>query len=751
MIRYSLIILTLLFSASGIRGQVSIIPYPASLEVRTGVFKINEQTRILYSPHEGMEANALYLADILRKTTSYPLVCTEWNGSDSINSILLRFGTGYGEGQQESYRLEISSLCAVITAETPAGIFYGIQSLRQLMPAGAENPQAEERASWDLPAVVIADRPAFGWRGMLLDCSRHFMDKEFIKRYLDLLAYYKMNRFHWHLTDDQGWRIEIRKYPKLTEVGAWRKEADGSKYGGYYTQADIREIVQYAAERHIMVIPEIEMPGHSVAALAAYPAYSCTGGPFKVETRWGVFKDIYCAGNDSTFRFLENVLNEVIQLFPAPYIHIGGDEAPHYRWNNCRKCQSRMKKEGIADASGLQSYFIRRIDTYLQSKKRRMIGWDEILDGGLAPGATVQSWRGFEGALKAARSGHDAIVSPTSHAYFDYPVKTTPIEKVYSFDPVPDSLEPEFRKHILGGECNMWTEHAPQELVDSKVFPRLTAMAEVLWTYPSERDIQGFLSRLASHYTRLDAMGVKYGYERNPVSISSAFNEQENAFYVAMTPGQKDIELYYTTDGNEPGWKSTVYRSPFILRNTATVKVKIQRNSVFENEVYTRSFVRHLGIGKRISLQHPYSKSYPAAGDKSLLDGCRGTKDFRDGLWQGYHKEDMDAIIWLGDKVPVKKVSVGFLQNVPSWIFFPEFVQLSISENGKDFTPLSQLSKMDQPNDDITRIQDYVFENLEPFEARYLRIRAKNIGYCPEWHDGAGGEAWLFIDEIIIE
>jgi hexosaminidase len=345
------------------------------------------------------------------------------------------------------------------------------------------------------------------------------MSKEFIKRYIDLLAYHKMNVFHWHLTEDQGWRIEIKKYPKLTQIGAWRGP-DDERYGGLYTQDDVREIVAYARSHYVTIVPEIELPGHCTAALAAYPELSCTGGPFEVSRRWGIHKEIYCAGNDETFAFLEGVLSEVIELFPSEYVHIGGDEVPKDRWKGCPKCQARIKAEGLAGEDELQSYFIRRIEKYLNSRGRRLIGWDEILEGGLAPHATVQSWRGMDGAIAAARAGHDVIVSPTSHCYLNFPQEPDPsapewmgliaLEQIYSFEPTPPELTAEQARHVLGGEGNVWTEYAPQERVDYQAFPRLCALAEVLWSPKGQRDWDDFQERMTVHYRRLDALGVQY-------------------------------------------------------------------------------------------------------------------------------------------------------------------------------------------------------------------------------------------------
>jgi hexosaminidase len=348
---------------------------------------------------------------------------------------------------------------------------------------------------------------------MLLDVSRHFMTRDFVKRLIDLLALYKMNRFHWHLTDDQGWRLAMDRYPRLTEVGAWRVDSDGSTYGGFYSQDDVREVIAHAQARCVAIVPEIDMPGHSLAALAAYPEFSCTGGPFDVETRWGIFRDVYCVGNDKTFAFLEGILDEVMSLFPDEYIHIGGDECPKKRWRDCPRCKERIQQEDLSNETELQGYFTRRIGQFLSSRGRKVIGWDEILEGGTAPEMIVQSWRGIEGALAAARSGHDAIVSPTSHAYFDYHVAMTDLRKVYSLEPVPEDLDEALYRHILGGECNLWTERIRQEDVDAMLFPRMLAMAECLWSPPARKDFVDFHRRVRAHYARLDALGVAYGKE----------------------------------------------------------------------------------------------------------------------------------------------------------------------------------------------------------------------------------------------
>lgn len=495
---------------------MNIIPKPKKIIEKPGVFEIKPDTRILFeSGNEAAQRTAEFLARKINTASGYELPINPVAISEAVVGAILLTSSGASPTLgDEGYQLLVDDNSVTLRASRPAGLFYGMQTIRQLLPPEIESAQVlAANFNGSLPCVQIEDQPSFPWRGMLLDCCRHFMTKEFVKRYIDLLAFYKMNRFHWHLTEDQGWRIEIQKYPALTEISAWRKEADGTVYGGFYTQDDIHEVVQYAKERFVTVIPEIELPGHSQAALAAYPQLSCTGGPFEVGTEWGIYKEVYCAGNEATFQFLENVLTEVISLFPAPYIHIGGDECPKERWQSCPKCQQRIKKEGLKDEFELQSYFIKRIEKFLNARDRQIIGWDEILEGGLAPGATVQAWRNVDGAITAAKSGHNAIVSPVTHAYFDHDISKTNLATTYDFHPVPAGLNATETKYILGGECNMWTERAPQETVDSKMFPRLLGICEGLWTGPKNKDFDQFRARVANHYQRLDKLGVKYGPE----------------------------------------------------------------------------------------------------------------------------------------------------------------------------------------------------------------------------------------------
>ncbi|RPI60744.1 MAG: beta-N-acetylglucosaminidase, partial [Ignavibacteriales bacterium] len=435
----SILILTVVTISAQEKGNnINIIPKPKSIVVNEGTFNLNPLTKIYYKNEAKQIAE--YLNQIISPSTGFDLIMKVWDDKVEDNSIIISLSNSLTNFGKEGYTLAVNSNNVFLEASELNGLFYGVQTLRQLLPVEIETKVKVDNVEWKIPCVVILDEPEFIWRGLNLDCCRHFMTKEFVKRYIDLLAYHKFNTLHWHLTEDQAWRIEIKKYPELTKKGAFRTYDDGSVYGGFYTQEDIKEVVAYAQSRFINVVPEIEMPGHSTAAISCYPEISCTGGPFEVGTFWGIYYDIYCAGNEKTFQFLENVINEVVDLFPGKYIHIGGDEAPKNRWKECPKCQQRINDENLKDEHELQSYFVKRMEKFINSKGKQIIGWDEILEGGLAPEATVQSWRGVKGAIDAAKQGHDVIVSPTSHCYFDYPVDVTDMQKVYLFDPVPAEL-----------------------------------------------------------------------------------------------------------------------------------------------------------------------------------------------------------------------------------------------------------------------------------------------------------------------
>jgi len=719
--KYWLVIFCLLFACTEpIVQEVNLIPKPQKLEISDGVFSLSFNTNLIIDSL--FDAESDYLKEILN---------LELNGNG--NTIELFKKEGF---QEEEFFLNITEENLKIEASTPIGIMRGIQTLRQLLLT------KKGIAATKIPCLKIHDFPRFSWRGMLLDCCRHFMKKEFVMRYIDLLAYHKMNILHWHLTEDQGWRIEIEKYPKLTEIGAWRTEKDGSKYGGFYTKEDIKEILVYAKTRHITVVPEIEFPGHSVAAIASYPHLSCTGDSIAVGTDWGVYKDIYCAGNDSVFTFMEDVLTEVMELFPSKYIHIGGDEAPKYRWEHCKKCQQRIKEENLHDAHELQSYFITRIEKFLNENGRQLIGWDEILEGGLAPSATVQSWRGEEGGISAAKSGHDAIMSPTLHCYFDYGLDATDLKEVYHYEPIPAELTVEEAKHILGGECNMWSERAPQELIDSKVFPRILAMSEVLWS-SYEKDYDNFYARVQKHYPKLDALGVTYGFESVPITSTVIFNA--DSFAVSLFKGSPDMRLEYSF--NNKDWQA--YTVPFGVNETSNLMARGFKNEKPYGE-FEQEIIMHKATGKKVHYTIPYNKHYKGTGDNNLTDGLLGSiENFRDGYYQGFSGTDFEVVIDLGETTTFSSIQTTFFQYYLSWIVLPTVVSYAVSEDGENFTEIASLKH------NIPLMREGKFKHTFSFEkentkAKYLKVSAKTVGKLPQEHPAAGSDAWIFVDEIII-
>jgi hexosaminidase len=560
--------------------NLGLIPQPVSMKISDGSLLLKRDLAITINGGRESIQIARYLRDYLNNRFGYE--STVWiERADNPNyQIALNIDENLNLPNDEGYILAIDESGISIEALSTKGLFYGVQTLFQILP--------DQQAGKDLIEVqtmLIQDYPRYEWRGMHLDVCRHFFDVDFIKKYIDILAMHKMNTFHWHLTEDQGWRIEIKKYPKLTEIGAWRTEEDGSVYGGFYTQEEVREVVKYAAEKYITVVPEIELPGHSVAALAAYPEYSCTGGPFEVANNWGVFTDVYCAGKEETFEFLTDIIGEVIDLFPSEYFHIGGDECPKKAWEECLDCQERIADQGLKNEHGLQSYFVKRIEKFLISKNRKLIGWDEILEGGLAPQAAVMSWRGYAGGIAAAEQGHDVVMSPTGHCYFDYAQAKTgepksfnsylPLNRVYTFDPTPPDMDAEQAKHILGGQGNVWTEYIPtSDHVEYMLAPRICAMAEVLWSPKQSLNFKGFEERLGYFYRSLDANGVNYRIP-TPTMYDSYNVTLKSRYEINLAVDIPGAVVRYTIDGSDPDQNSTVYSEPFKLKlKDASVSLK---------------------------------------------------------------------------------------------------------------------------------------------------------------------------------
>lgn len=571
-----------------------IIPLPKSIKTLEGHFHVNDQTVIVYKSldYQGRKVTE-YLQTLIAEPTGWQLAILTELPDD--NFIHLKIDQTFNK-TSGSYAIHSDATGITISSATSQGLFYGIQSLRQLFPPEIESSSIIDSVKWIIPAVVIEDEPRFNYRGMHLDVGRHYFSVDFIKKYIDLMAMHKMNFFHWHLTEDQGWRIEIKKYPKLSQIASKRKETlighgarppfeyDNKPYGGYYTHEEVREIVKYAADRFITIIPEIELPAHSLAALAAYPELGCTGGPYEVATRWGSFEDIFCAGNEHTFQFLEDVLSEVIDLFPGPYIHIGGDECSKFRWKNCPKCQHRVRSEKLKSDDQLHSYFIKRIQKFLMRKNRQLIGWDEVLDGDIYPGATIMSWRGETGGIKAAKMGYNVIMTPNSHLYFDH-YQTDPqseplaiggystLESVYNYEPVPYELSEEEAQYIIGAEGLLWTEYIKTpDYAEYMVLPRAIALAEVCWSPKEKRDWQSFRKRLEKHFKRLDYLDVNYYYEvPKPISKSQNIGFVD-ATQISLGYPIDDIEIRYTTDGSEPNENSILYNTPITVHSSGTIK-----------------------------------------------------------------------------------------------------------------------------------------------------------------------------------
>jgi hexosaminidase len=731
-------------------ANYTIVPKPEHLSVDSGFFLLNSSTVILvddrFSPAQELKEQVKDLQNFGINKLGIEFKTTSFAGS---NPTILLSIIPDGFLEDESYGIGIDSNILTIKSKHPSGISRGLATLKQLALLNEHN------GNYFIPNVNITDTPEFEHRGLLLDCSRHFFSKEVILKYIDLLALYKMNVLHWHLTEDQGWRLAIDKYPNLTKIGAYRTELDGSRYGGYYSKEDIKQIVSYASKKHIEIIPEIELPGHSQAAIAAYPHLSCTGEHVDVANDWGVFKDIYCAGNDSVFVFLEDVLTEVIELFPSKYIHIGGDEAPKVRWEECDKCQKRMAANNLADEHELQSYFIKRIQKFLNSKGKQIIGWDEILEGGLADGAIVQSWRGMEGGKEAVKHGNKAIMSPTSHAYFDYDLKAIDLEKVYSFNPVPEGLSHEEEQLIIGGECNMWTEHVPDENnLDSKVFPRILAMAEVLWSGSvsnfEQKNYTEFNKRLQNQYTILDKYNVNYGEESLPMAYF--LKPSEEGSYMTLYPYDSTITLQYRMKCDLCDTLFKIYESTFRINHTSLLQVQPYKNNKIYGGIIKIPFDVHAAVNKNVEYETPFSEWYTAGGNKGLVDSKLGTLDFRDGSWQGFWGKDMECIIDFDNKIKgISSISANFYQYSNSWIFIPQEMRAEISDDGKNWTGWGKVISEVDLKLRGKFIHKLTIDNGEKKSFRYLKIKVKNVGKVPSWHEAAGSDAWIFMDEISVK
>lgn len=751
MTKYCILLYTLCCSVAFSQSVLPLIPKPSLVEQAEGQFQLTPTTII---QADEMLFETLYLQKAIQLATGWELKVLPVAGnvpkislSHSLKAI----------PSKEGYCLSITPETIAIQADQNVGLFYGIQTLLQLIPAshGAKNT---------VPCVQITDEPKYAWRGMHLDCARHFFPVDFIKKYIDELALYKMNTFHWHLTDDQGWRIQIKQYPKLTEVGAWRNGSmvghyrehnfDTIRYGGFYTQEQIKRVIDYAAKRHITIIPEIEMPGHAVAALAAYPQYSCTGGPFEVAKQWGVLDDVFCPKAE-TITFLENILDEVIALFPSTYIHIGGDECPKTRWKKCPRCQALIKEKGLKDEHELQSYFVQTIEKYVNSKGRKIIGWDEILEGGLAPNAAVMSWRGTEGGIAAAQQHHEVVMSPGSHCYFDHyqgdpknePLAIggyTPVEKVYSFNPTPAKLTPEEATYILGGQANVWTEYInTPEQVEYMVFPRIMALSEALWGTANPANYADFQNRLLQQLPSLDQKAINYSKAIFEITSSVEPNPNGKGLWATLKSAQDQKGIRYTLDGTQPFWNSSSYTGPISVSESLTLKAAYFEKEVQKGNPIELPLSLNKATAKKIVLLNNPHDNYKSGGSFALINGIKGNPQKFGRDWLGFSGKDANATIDLGTPNTISNVTIGVLSNEASWIYYPSQIEVFLSQDGQSFTSVGKATI-----DQIEAQKGNVQIEFRTKTAQYIKVVATNIGLIKDGNPGAGSPAWLFVDEI---
>lgn len=752
-------------------ANYQVIPLPQEVSLtQENPFKLNENVLIAYPENNALlQRNAEFLSEYIQQATNYaPKTKAIAAGEQVKNAIVL--GLDPSIANKEGYVLTTTPEGININGQTENGVFYGIQTLRKSIPAEAKE------ATILIPAGEIKDEPRFSYRGMHLDVGRHFFPKEFMKKYIDLLALHNMNTFHWHLTDDQGWRIEIKKYPKLTEIGSQRsrtvigrntQEYDNTPYGGFFTQEEAKEIVKYAQERYITVIPEVDLPGHMLAALAAYPEMGCTGGPYEVCPRWGIFEDVLCIGNDQTMQFLEDVMNEIIEIFPSKYVHIGGDEAPRTRWEKCPKCQARIKTEGLkADKNHtaedrLQSYCMTRIEEFLNSKGRQIIGWDEILEGDVAPNATVMSWRGMEGGIKAAQLGHDVIMTPTSFCYFDYyqtadtkdePLGIggyVPIEKVYSLEPVPAVLTEEQSKHILGAQANLWTEYIhSSEHVEYMVLPRMAALAEVQWTQPEKKDFKDFTKRLARLMKFYQRDGFNYAKHVFDLKVDFTPDVTKKAVVVTLSTID-DAPIYYTLDGTEPTTASLKYTEPVSITETADFQAVVIRPEG-KSKVVNKKISFNKATYCPIELTFQPSEKYKFGGAITLVDGMKGNDSYATGAWLGFVGGDVEAIIDLGQESGIKQVATNAIVDMSAWIMGSTGLVVSISDDNKEFREVAAKDIPAETNIDKKGVENYEI-TFDPVKARYVKVVIKRSPALPKGHAGEGKAAYMFIDEIEVD
>lgn len=735
----------LLASASlTIQAQVSIIPKPVSLQTNAGTFNVTSATVLVVSQDSDTKS-ANFLNDYLQQIYGFKLAVRK---TDSKNSIKL--STKPVNPSKEAYSLVVNANGVAIVGDSPAGTFYGIQTLIQLLPTSKVK-------NLPVPFVTVQDEPRFSYRGLHLDVGRHMFPVAFIKKYIDYIALHKLNYFHWHLTEDQGWRIEIKKYPELTNIGGYRNGTiighspgtgnDNIRYGGFYTQEEVKEVVKYAMDRHINVIPEIEMPGHASAALTSYPFLGCPGtGPYQVEGRFGVFEDIFCAGKDSTFTFLQDVLDEVIPLFPSQYVHIGGDEAPKNNWKICSLCQKRIKDNNLKDEHELQSYFIQRMEKYINAKGKTIIGWDEILEGGLAPNAIVMSWRGEEGGIEAAKQNHKVIMTPSPYVYFDHSQSLredsltiggySTIQKVYSYEPVPKELSAEQGKYVMGAQANMWTEYmkVPKK-VEYQLFPRLSALSEVLWSPKNSRDWADFEPRFLNQIKRYDMWGVNYSKAYYDIDAQVKANAALNGLVVSISNNDKDGKLKYRVNGGT----ETNYTQPIPVNQKSSITTLYYDKAGVLTDSIRMNIDVNKATAKKVTLKDP-PPANSAQNAFILVDGLLNEKGTRGQESIGY-QGNAEAVVDLNTVQTINNVVVHAL-NTAGTTYAPQSVTISGSADGVTYQPLGTGVSEAKGNKVVIKT------SFNPQTVRYVKVGVEAVPVVPEGKRGAGQKTWVYLDEI---
>lgn len=750
-----------------LNSDYEIIPKPLDVNCKGDAsFLLKDGVAVIYPENNRkMQDNAEFLVDYVERQTGVKL--TSHAGMPVDGAICLTLDLS--DDNAEAYKLIVNDKRVCISGASEAGVFYGIQTLRKSLPVAQD-------INVNLSAVEIYDKPRFAYRGAMLDVARHFYTVDEVKTFIDMLALHNINRFHWHLTDDQGWRIEIKKYPKLMSVASERKETvvgrwysgiyDGKPYGGYYTQDELRDVIDYAAKRHITIIPEVDLPGHMQAALTAYPELGCTGGPYEVRTIWGVSQDVLCVGNDFTLQFVKDVLSEVADIFPSEYIHIGGDECPKVRWEKCPKCQERIKSLGLkSDAKHtkeqrLQSYMIQEAAKYLKEKGKRIIGWTEILEGGLVSDATLMSWIGESGGIEAAHQHHDVIMTPNTYLYFDYyqskkvedePLAIggyLPIEKTYNYEPMPKELTKEEQQYIKGVQANLWTEYIPVfSQVQYMVLPRLGAAAEVQWTDPSKKDYKDFLRRVPHLVAVYDCYGWNCATHVYDVNVDMKADTVNHVLNVQLST-MADDPIYYTLDGQDPTEKSLKYTKPFTIDQSVVLKtMAVHPDRTSKISVDTIRFNK--ATLKPVVLLQPNESRFSPDGPVVLVDGRNGNHSFDTGAWLAVAGNDLEAVINMQAETILSSASVHVYVRKDAWLFDARGFSVSVSSDNKNYKEVaSQEYKQMQESDSDGIIEHEL--SFDPCKATYVKIKVISEKSMPDWHWDAGKAPFLLVDEIIL-